>query len=269
MRKWNTEEVEEQILLLLDKELSAEQAAAVWAQIETFPEYNALYEEFVSVYLEPEESQINFSYLQKEEDEKAATPMKLKKQWRPVWGIAAGIAIVATTTFALWQMNNNEHSLDHQIVKSDKLSQNYSTPLQQLAQDSLNNKAKQHEAGSKSEKPKQQTVKVKTEAGLAKKVIETPEIKNPVVEASLATNMYSKIETISSNAPKIDSNIAFDASIDDNSLANIAEEISNDAKGLFPEILKAGQWIFGERKQSTTVEIAIGNKESKTIKLKF
>ncbi len=266
MEKWNINEMEEQILLLLDNELKAEQAAKVWMQIEAYPEYKELYEAYAAAYLEADEmeNKIDFSYLQQPESESIAAPMTKRKSLKSVWGIAAGLAIVATIGTFFWnEKRGGETIFEQTVTKSDKSNTFSQSPIQQLAEDSLKNKQKQI-IKVEPTKLRQQAIKTNSEARLAITPMEQNEMPKVEIETDLAAAIKTTLQPIAFEAPKHDA-IAFAAV----KMPQEKEMERDEAKGLFPEMYKAGQWIFGERKQSTTVEIAIGNNENRTFKLKF
>lgn len=270
MKQFEQAYMEEQILLLLDNELDAEQAGKVWAQIEAFPEYKALYEEYASVYLTQENNlpAIDFSYLEKG-SEYELPPMQLKRTFKPAWGIAAGLALILATGILL-RMNNNEVAqLDGGLAKSDKIHQTVQAPIHQLATDSLERKPGSRKA-PQSNRSKQEYQKDRA-----------PELKlaiagNARVPAS-RPDIASIYEDVSGGVSRINSNTLQEATArNSNYYVSLPAPVKNadelnleTSNGLLPEMIKAGQWIFGDRKNTTTVEIAIGNNEKRSIKFKL
>lgn len=270
MEQFEQAYMEEQILLLLDGELNAEQADIVWAQIEAFPEYKALYEEYASVYFEQEEAipNIDFSYLEKGSAAELP-PMKVKRSFKPVWGIAAGLALVLTTGILI-RMNNTEiAAIDKGLAKSDKIHQTVQGPIQQLAIDSLERKLDLKKAPQLN-KSKQAPKRYKdAELRLAlQDNAGTPGQRAAI--SSIYKDEASGVALVHSGALQEvpGRNSDYYASLPQPLKA--AEELDlKESGGLLPDMIKAGQWIFGERKNTTTVEIAIGNNEKRSIKFKL
>lgn len=273
MEQFEQTYMEEQILLLLDNELDAVQAGKVWAQIEAFPEYKALYEEYASVYLTKEEATniplIDFSYLQKgSEYELPPMPIKRSFNFKPAWGIAAGVALILAAGLLL--RNNNEVAqMDSGLVKSDKIHQTVQAPIQQLAIDSLERKPgnrktpQQHKSRLGHQKSREQELRLALQEHTAA----------PGTRAALA----SIYEEAMSGIALVESNVIQEVPARNNNYyvslpkqpkpgEDLKLETSN---GLLPEMIKAGQWIFGDHKNNTTVEIAIGNNEKRSIKFKL
>lgn len=271
MKQFERAEMEEQILLLLDNELDAEQAGMVWAQIEAFPEYKALYEEYASVYLEQEENlpAIDFSYLEKG-SESDMPPMQIKRTFKPAWGIAAGVALILATGILL-RMNNSEIAqMDSALVKSDKIHQTVQAPIQQLAIDSLERRTdirKTPQAG-KAKQAQKKTREQDLRLALADNTTQQQPSRISVASiyggdaSGVARVNSSKVQEAPATSNKYYVSLPAPAKvIDDLKLEN--------SNGLLPDMIKAGQWIFGERKNPTTVEIAIGNSEKRSIKFKL
>jgi len=249
MEQFEQAYMEEQILLLLDGELNTEQADQVWAQIEAFPEYKALYEEYASVYFEQEEAipNIDFSYLEKGSAAELP-PMKVKRSLKPVCEIAA---------------------TDHGLAKSDKIHQTVQGPIQQLAIDSLERKLDLKKAPQMN-KSKQAPKRYKdAELRLAlQDNASTPSQR--VAISSIYKDQVSGIAQVQSGALQEvpGRNSDYYASLPQPLKASEELELK-ESGGLLPDMIKAGQWIFGERKNTTTVEIAIGNNEKRSIKFKL
>lgn len=266
MEQFEKAYMEEQILLLLDQELDAAQAGKVWAQIEAFPEYKALYEEYASVYLTEDDHEpvIDFSYLEKG-SEYDLPPMQIKRSFKPAWGIAAGIALILATGVLL-RMNNNEITqMNSGLVKSDKIHQVVQEPIQQ-AIDSLERKPDVRKGPAINKSKPAPGKKENKELRLA-----LEENTNP--RAAL-TSIY---EGTSVGIDQVKSGDLQDVRTRNNDyyvslpkqpkpMDDLKLESSN---GLLPDMIKAGQWIFGDHKNNTTVEIAIGNNEKRSIKFKL
>lgn len=272
MEQFEQAYMEEQILLLLDNELDAEQAGIVWAQIEAFPEYKALYEEYASVYLEQDEHLpvIDFSYLEKD-SASDIPPMQIKKTFKPAWGIAAGVALILTTGILL-RMNNKEIAqMGSGLVKSDKVHQTVQAPIQQLAIDSMDR--------SKTDIRKTpQTGKTKP----VQKKNREPELRMALADQTTQqqaarVSVASIYQGDASGIARVNSTQLQEAPARGNKFyvslpapSKAIDELNlQNSNGLLPDMIKAGQWIFGERKNTTTVEIAIGNNEKRSIKFKL
>lgn len=266
MEQFEQAYMEEQILLLLDQELDAVEAGKVWAQIEAFPEYKALYEEYASVYLAQEEHQpaIDFSYLEKG-SEYDLPPMQIKRSFKPVWGIAAGVALILATGILL-RMNNNEVAqMDSSLVKSDKIHQVVQAPIQQ-AIDSLERKSDLRKAPAIH---KAKPAPKKNEGAELRLALQD----NTATRAALA----SIYEGTSQGVAQVKSSVIKEVPARNNnyyvSLPKQPKPVDDlnleSSNGLLPEMIKAGQWIFGDHKNNTTVEIAIGNNEKRSIKFKL
>lgn len=271
MEQFEQAYMEEQILLLLDNELDAEQAGVVWAQIEAFPEYKALYEEYASVYLEQDEQlpAIDFSYLEKG-SESDLPPMQIKRTFKPAWGIAAGVALILATGILL-RMNNNEIAhIDNGLVKSDKIHQTVQAPIHQLATDSLERKADIRKTPqlNKSKPVHKKNREQDLRLAVADHTTQQQASRVSVVSiyggdaSGIAKVNSSKLQEAPQGSNKYYVSLPAPAkAIDELNLQN--------SNGLLPDMIKAGQWIFGERKNTTTVEIAIGNNEKRSIKFKL
>ncbi|GEM_PF-1513201 len=270
MEQFEQAYMEEQILLLLDNELDTEQAGKVWAQIAAFPEYKALYEEYASVYLTQEDNLpvMDFSYLEKG-SEYELPPMQIKRTIKPAWGIAAGIALILATGILL-RMNNNEvGQLDGGLAKSDKIHQAVQAPMHQLATDSLERKPDSRKVPQPN-RPRQVHQKARDQE-LKLALADNKAL--PVSRATVASIYQGDAAGIS----QVNSSKLQEAAARNNSYyvslpgpAKMPEELNLEtSNGLLPEMIKAGQWIFGERKSNTTVEIAIGNNEKRSIKFKL
>lgn len=268
MEQFEKAYMEEQILLLLDNELDAVQAGKVRAQMEAFPEYKALYEEYASVYLIQEEDEnipvVDFSYLEKGEAYDRP-PMQIKRSLKPAWGIAVGIALILATGILL-KMNNNGAQLDDGLAKSDKIHQAVQAPMHQLATDSLERKPdlrkspaihKPKAAPKKNERPELRLALQDNNApGTAlTSIYEGKTSGVHPVKRSAIHGMYTRNNPHYANLPS-----------PQKSTDELKLETSN---GLLPDMIKAGQWIFGDHKKNTTVEIAIGNNEKRSIKFKL
>lgn len=270
MKMWDKEYIEEQILLLLDKELSAQEEEKVWQQINAHPEYKQLYDEYAMIYLDAptDEQEIDFSYL-KQKESTAFVPIKKQKPiWKPALGIAAGLAIM----IGLGIINSNKNVLEStfEVVKSDNVNPMFQSPVQKLASDTANQKKTIHQQ-PKAAKPKQiNETKNETKLAMVTPVIPEQQVRNNI--ATLSQN-EKEVTIAKLSVPKLRNKF-------ENTSTNLSTSIAlskkdktldneSDAKGLLPEVIKAGQWIFGDRKESTTIEFAIGNKENRTFKIKL
>jgi len=267
MEQFEKAYMEEQILLLLDQELDAVQAGKVWAQIDAFPEYKALYEEYASVYLTEDDNEpaIDFSYLEKG-SEYELPRMPIKRSFKPAWGIAAGVALILTTGILL-RMNNNEVAqMDSSLVKSDKIHQTVQAPIHQLAVDSLERKPDLRKAPQINKSKPEHKKNNGTDLRLALQ-------DNTATRATLA----SIYEGTSQGVAQVKSSVINEVPARNNnyyvSLPKQPKPVDDlnleSSNGLLPEMIKAGQWIFGDHKNNTTVEIAIGNNEKRSIKFKL
>lgn len=268
MEKLDSAVMEEQILLLLDGELSPKQEKIVWQQIELFSEYRALYEEYKQVYLVPEELEIptyNHNALLK--DESGFVAMSRFKL-APIWGIAAGLALVLGITYYLQQADQNT---DKVLVKSDRINEVLQSNLPPHFRDSINAKKPVPKGNTNSKKT---TVEAKVQqqsnpqlvlndAGdLPQKRKEMPVLAQHKLQSLpllVNQNKVGKIPNFDATEPA-----KFDALAIDNS-----ENDQFEPKGLLSDMVKAGQWIFGEKRQEKTIEIAIGDNEKRTIKFKL
>lgn len=270
MEQFEEAYMEEQILLLLDNELDTEQAGKVWAQIEAFPEYKALYEEYASVYLTQEDNLplIDFSYLEKG-SEYELPPMQIKKTFKPAWGIAAGIALILATGILLRVNNNEVAQLDGGLAKSDKIHQALQAPMHQLAADSLERKPGSRKVPQPNRSRQVHQKGRGQELKLAIAGSETVPASRSAV-ASIYQGDASGVSRVNSSklqeAAGTHNNYYVSLPAPVKSPDELKLETSN---GLLPEMIKAGQWIFGDRKNNTTVEIAIGNNEKRSIKFKL
>lgn len=274
MEKLGYEEMEEQILLLLDNELTAEQSEKVWALIDTFPEYRALYEDYAAVYLEADEfvETPDLSYLKKEEKTAVSVPMRPMRTHKPLWGVAASVAIVVTLSVLFWNDGAQEHHLQDSLTKSDKLHQLTESPIKVLERDSLDKQ--QETLKQKENKPatKDRTVRAAHESRLAVQHEDVIPKEGRYIETDLAKGFSDDLQLIAVKAPRPkESYRAATAALAYAHSAPVGEKDpgDHDSKGLLPEMIKAGQWIFGDHKQGTTVEFAIGNNENRKFKIKL
>lgn len=271
MEQFEQAYMEEQILLLLDNELDAEQAGMVWAQIEAFPEYKALYEEYASVYLEQDEHlpAIDFSYLEKG-SEADLPPMQIKRTFKPAWGIAAGVALILAAGISLRMNNNQLAQMDSGLVKSDKIHQTVQAPIQQLAIDSMERKTDTRKAPqlNKSKPAHKKSQEQELRLALADNTSPRQGPRTAVARiyqgetSGIARLHSSKLQEAAAERKKYYVSLPAPAKVTD-------ELNLENSNGLLPDMIKAGQWIFGERKNTTTVEIAIGNNEKRSIKFKL
>ncbi len=267
MEQFEKAYMEEQILLLLDGELDAAQAGKVWEQIEAFPEYKALYEEYASAYLTMEEAAIptvDFSYLEKG-SEYDSPPMAIKRSLKPAWGIAAGLALILATGVLLRLSNKESAQWDNSLVKSDKIHQVVQTPIQQ-AMDSLERKPEVKKAPITPRSKPAPKKNGDTEMRLA--------LQDNVAPRVALTSIY---EGTARRIEQLESGAVHEVPARNNyNYVSLPQQVKaaddfklESSNGLLPEMIKAGQWIFGEHKNNTTVEIAIGNNEKRSIKFKL
>lgn len=270
MEQFEQAYMEEQILLLLDNELDTEQAGRVWAQIEAFPEYKALYEEYASVYLTQEDNLpvMDFSYLEKGSDYELP-PMSIKRTFKPAWGIAAGIALILATGILLRVNNNEVAQLDGGLAKSDKIHQTVQAPMHQLATDSLERKP----GSRKAPQPNRSRQVYQKDRGQELKLAIASNATTPTSRSAVASIYQGDASGVS----RVNSSELQEVTARNNNyyvslpapVKNPDELNLETSNGLLPEMIKAGQWIFGDRKNNTTVEIAIGNNEKRSIKFKL
>lgn len=271
MEKLGYVAMEEQILLLLDNELTPEQSDTVWEQIEAFSEYRALYEEYAVVYFGNEDivQAPDFSYLKKMEQEEVAVLMRPRKTSKPIWGIAASVAILLTLSALLWSDRSQELT-EHRITKSDKVHQLTESPIKMLQEDSLNRR--QEALRSKESRPSKDRSSVRAGNGSSLAVLheEVIEKKERNITTDLASGLSGGLQLIDVSIPELEEKYVAAAAIADNMRPLSDRTPGNyDPRGLLPEMIKAGQWIFGDHKQSTTVEFAIGNNENRKLKIKL
>ncbi len=268
MEQFEKAYMEEQILLLLDQELDAVQAGRVWAQIEAFPEYKALYEEYASVYLTQDEGAIpvvDFSYLEKG-SEYDLPPMQIKRSFKPVWGIAAGVALILTTGILLRMKNNEVAQMDSSLVKSDKIHQTVQAPIHQLAVDSLERKPDLRKAPQINKSKPEHKKNNGTDLRLALQDNTAPRATLASIYEGTSQGVAQVKSSVINEVPARNNNYYVSLPKQPKPVDDLNLESSN---GLLPDMIKAGQWIFGDHKNNTTVEIAIGNSEKRSIKFKL
>jgi hypothetical protein len=267
MEKLDSAVMEEQILLLLDGELDPKQEKLVWRQIEHFPEYRAMYEEYKQVYLIAEEMEIpafDYKHLLKEE---GAFVSRKKFKLAPVWGVAAGITVILGLSYFLMQETKTN---EKEWVKSEKVQEVLQPNLPPNLRDSLHFK---RPLPKNTTTPKRNTIESKVQKNVPQLAMvrqneKTPEVKTTI--PSLAHQNIAGLAELEYNAPQSLPQLLVAAvpELEGNYKEGIKIEFS-ESKGLLSEMVKAGQWIMGEHKHEKTIQIAIGDNEKRTIKFKL
>lgn len=265
MKHTDNQYIEEQILLLVDGELDPAQEQTIRDIIAGSPEYQELYDTYLSLKLEEEADVVcTFKEELKKPETIAFIPAKRRTRW-PLYAAAALAPIVILST--LWFNTQQERlNTDNTLAKS-QLPQNLSTPLP--AEPASSNKPKNNTP------PKRKNEKIARKANpdpgtlaVINRYEESPEVQREVRLINTGTKALpiaavhtSPINPVAENNTTATEEVAL-------ALAKLSRE-DQTPKGLLGDVIQAGNWLLKEEK-STTVEISLGNfiHKSYTITLK-
>ncbi|WP_222166509.1 hypothetical protein [Edaphocola aurantiacus] len=270
MKHTDNQYIEEQILLLVDGELDPAQEQNVRDIIAGSPEYQELYDTYLSLKLEDEQDIVcTFKDELKKPETIAFVPAPKRSSRWPYYA-AAALAPIAIIS-ALWFGAQQEQVYkDNSLVKS-QLPQNLNTALPPAQEPTGNNKSKNNTNTPVKRKTEKIVRKANPDPGtlaLIRPEETAPEVQRTVrllanqsTDISLATVQTSPIRPIAENNTTAMEDMTL-------ALAKIAKD-DHAPKGLLGDVINAGNWLLNEEK-STTVEISLGNfiHKSYTITLK-
>jgi len=270
MKHTDNQYIEEQILLLVDGELDPAQEQTIRDIMAGSPEYQELYDTYLSLKLEEEQDIVcTFKDELKKPETMAFVPSTRRKSKWPLYA-AAALAPIAIIS-ALWLSTQQEQRLDtdNSLVKS-QLPQSLNTPLPPV-QETGSNTNKSKTATPPKKKADKIVRKANPDPGtlaLINRYEESPEVQREVhligksSEAlSVAAVQNSPIHPVAENSTSATDDMAL-------ALAKISQD-QETPKGLLGDVINAGNWLLKQEK-STTVEISLGNlvHKSYTITLK-
>lgn len=269
MKHTDNQYIEEQILLLVDGELDPAQEQTIRDIIAGSPEYQALYDTYISLKLEDGQDIVcTFKDELKKPETIAFVPAPKRSRW-PYYA-AAALAPIAIIS-ALWFGSQQEQLHQDNSLAKSQLPQQLNTALPPVQESTGNNKPKTNSATPVKRKTEKIVHKANPDPGtlaLIKPEATAPEVQRTVqllanqsADISVATLQTSPILPIAENNTAATEDMAL-------ALARIAKD-DNAPKGLLGDVINAGNWLLNEEK-TTTVEISLGNliHKSYTITLK-